>query len=323
MVLSALGAILVAPIFARAAFAEIERKTPRIGVLVPVGLDSIVPQFLRQALAQRGYLDGRSVTMDWRTFRGGGDDLKAAATALVETNPDLIIAVGTGTARAAMAATTTIPIVFISGDPIAGNLADSLSRPGRNATGVSILSTDLVAKRVEYLHMLAPRARKVGFLMNSTSPIESKQFQEVVVDTARALGLKATAIDCRSPEELVPVLAALQRDPPDGIVISGNPLFFEFGAKLAAALRATRRPAIFPFREYHQHGVLISYGPSLKETWSRVAGYVDRILKGARPAEQPIEQSTKLDLVVDMRVARALRITVPDSLLTRADEVLR
>jgi len=145
--------------------------------------------------------------------------------------------------------------------------------------------------------------------MNSTNVVEPKSYQELA-RAARSFGLKPRTVDCRSVEELTPALAALRREPPDGLVVSGNPLFLDFGAQVAGAVDSMRRPAIFPYREYHAHGVLMSYGPSGKDNMCRVAGYVDRILKGAKPAELPIEQSTKLDLVIDMRIARAMGITV-------------
>jgi len=302
--------------------ADNQRTMPRIGVLIPMGLDSVVAQLLRQGLAELGYVDGRNITIDWRPFRDPGEQLQASATDLANAKVDLIVAIGTNTARAAMVATATTPIVFVSGDPIAGNLADSLSHPGRNATGVSILSPELTAKRVEYLHVIAPRARRITYLMNTNSALELRQYEEFS-RAARALGLKASAVDCRSVEELDPTLATLQREPPDALVVSGNPLFLDFGAKVARAVNAIRRPAIFPYREYHAHGVLMSYGPSGRDNMHRVAVYVDRVLKGARPAELPIEQSTKLDFVNDIRIAQAMRISVPDALLILADEVLR
>jgi putative ABC transport system substrate-binding protein len=269
-----------------------------------------------------GYKQDETITIDWRAFQDPGVQLRALAQDLVAGKVDLIVALGTPAARAAMSATTSIPVVFLSGDPIASNLADSLSRPGRNASGVSILSPELTAKRLEYIHMVAPRARRIVYLMSTTNQLEIRQY-EALSNAARDLGLKVAALNCARPEELDGVLSTLQRDPPDGLVVSGNALFLDGRRKVTAAVRAIRRPAIFPYREYHDQGVLMSYGPSGKDNMHRVALYVDRILKGGVPAQLPIEQSTKLDLVVDLRVARAMHIAVPDTLLALADEVLR
>ena len=235
---------------------------------------------------------------------------------------DLIVALTTTAARAALSATATIPVVFISGDPVATGLAASLAHPGRNATGVSTLSTELIPKRLELLQQVAPDVRRVILLGNPGNPLQVGVLKEAR-RAGEALRMQIVAVDARNAAELDVALRGLQHRASDGFMVSSDVLFLGNRAKVAAAVARARLPGMFPWRDYHDVGVLISYGASSKEMGRQAAAYVDRILQGAKPADLPIAQSSKYDLVIDLRVARELGLKVPQEILLRADEVIK
>jgi putative tryptophan/tyrosine transport system substrate-binding protein len=295
-------------------------RIPRIGVLAVQDSPNI--EGLREGLRELGYVEGKNFTLDWPQFGGSTEQANSLAAELVHSGVDLIAASGTPAALGAMQATTTVPIVFNAGDPVWSKLGVSLSRPGRNATGVSVLSTELYPKRLEYLHHLALRARRIAFLMNSANPMGTLQLEEVQ-NAARKLGVQIETFDARNIQELDGALQAMRASKPDAIFVGGDTIFLRAVAKIAEAVRTTKLPAIFPYREYHAPGALMSYGPSMKDVGRRVAGYVDKILKGAKPSGLPIEQVTKYELIINLRQAREIGIEVPPELLLRADEVIR
>jgi putative ABC transport system substrate-binding protein len=235
---------------------------------------------------------------------------------------DVIVAIGTPAARAALSATSTIPIVFVSGDPIVGGLVANLAHPGANATGVSSLTTDLMAKRLQLLQQIAPRARRVILLVNRDNPLHPAILEEIQ-KVAPTLGIQIVALDAGNPAKLDAALRASQRSTGDALIVSSDSFFVSNRDKIAAAVRNAKLPSLVPTKDYWGDGVLMSYGPSLKEMGRRAAAYVDKILKGAKTADLPIEQSTKFELRIDLRVARELDLKVPQDLLYRADEVIR
>jgi ABC-type uncharacterized transport system substrate-binding protein len=295
-------------------------RIPRIGVLAVQDLPNI--EGLREGLRELGYVEGKNFTLDWPQFGGSTEQANSLAAELVHSGVDLIVASGTPAALGAIQATTTVPIVFIVGDPVWSKLGVSLSRPGRNATGLSVLSTELYPKRLEYLHRLALRARRIAFLMNSANPMGTLQLEEVQ-KAALKLGVQIETFDAQNIQELDGALQAMRASKPDAIVVGGDTIFQSAMTKIAEAVRTTKLPAIFPYREYHAPGALMSYGPSMKDAGRRIALYVDKILKGAKPADLPIEQLSKYELIIDLRIARELGIKVPPELLQRADEVIR
>ena len=213
-------------------------------------------------------------------------------------------------------------MVFISGDPVGTGLAASLARPGANGTGVSTLSSELMSKRLELLQKIAPRIRRVILLGNPDSPLHAGMLEEAQ-NAARTLHIHIIALDASNADELDAALRAIQRSAGDAFMVSSNVFFLANRAKIAEAVAKAKLPAIFPQRDYHDAGVLMSYGANLKEAGRQMAGYVDRILRGAKPGELPIEQMSKYELVIDLRVARAMGLKVPQDLLLRADEVIR
>jgi len=296
---------------------------PHIGFLSPLPESGPVAVGFRQGLHELGYVEGKNIVIDWR--RGEtGQELRALAEALVKGKKvEVIVTSGTPAADAAMRATATIPVVFAAvGDPVASGFAASLAKPGRNGTGVSVVATELYPKRLELLHRLAPKARRITYLLNSSHPLTARYLEEMEM-AARTLDIRLQTLDARNGRELDVVLQTLEKNPPEAVLVGGDGLYLAHKEKVAAAVRKSRVPAIFASEGFHDHGALMSYGPSLRETGRLAAGYVDKILKGANPSELPIQQISRYELIIDMRLARELGIDVPRELLVRADRVIR
>jgi len=283
--------------------------------------NSALAEGLRDGLRKLGYMEGKNIAIDWRASGSADSDLRAAALELAREKTDLIVVGSTLAGRAALEATTA-PIVFVSGDPVAASLAASLARPGGRATGVSLLTTELAGKRLELLRTLAPKADHIVFMMNSANPQGARQLKEAQ-EAARTLGVHLVSLDVQTAGGIDGVLNRLPRSKTGGVVIAAEILFFVNRAKIAQAVRKAKLPAIFPATEYHDSGVLLSYGPNLTNTGRALAPYVDRILKGANPAELPVEQVSELELVVDLREARLIWIVVPETFLLRAHQVIQ
>ena len=301
-----------------AASAEI----PHIAVLLPEAAVASLEVGLREGLREQDYVEGRDIVIEWRHIGGSVEDARPHVAELVRSKVAVIVAPNTSSARAAMEATRTIPIVFVSADPVATGLAKSMARPGGNATGVSAASPELVAKRLDLLHQILPHVRRIAFLRNPNNVSIALQFAEAQ-KAAHRLGLQLEAFDARDAAEIDTSLRAIQRSAPGAILVASDQWLLKEKARIASAIRKARIPAMFPWKEYHEDGALMSYGPDLKEMWRRTAFYVVRILKGANPAELPVEEVSKFDLVFDLRIARELKIQVPQELLYRADEVIR
>ena len=299
-----------------------ESQIPRIGALVlPLGTSPFEEGF-RDGLREANYIEGKNIVIEWRRFGVANEELRSLAVDLVRSKVQLIVAYGTPAARAVLEATTTIPVVFASGAPLASGLATSLARPDRNGTGLSGSSAELTAKHLELLHQIVPRARRIAYLTNPSNPIAVPQLQEAQ-QAAQMLGLQLIILDARNVDELDAVLRSIHRNVADGILIAPDPLLDANRSKIAQILHKARLPAISPFRQYHDQGVLMSYGADLREVGRKMAAYVVKIIKGAKPSDLPIEQMSKYELVIDLRVANELRIKVPQELLLRADEVVR
>lgn len=297
-------------------------EPPRIGFLTPIPESGPDREGFRQGLRELGYVEGKNIVIDWR--RGEtSKELLALAEVLVTGKVKVIVTNGTPATRAAMQSTAIIPVVFASvGDPVVSGFAASLAKPGRNGTGVSVFATELYPKRLELLHQLAPKARRVTYLINSSNPLTPRFLEEMEM-AARKLGVRLQTLDARNTRELDAVLHSLDKNPPEAILVGGDLLYLAHKERVAAAVRKSRVPAIFASEGYHEHGALMSYGPSLREAGRLAAVYVDKILKGASPSELPIEQISRYELIVDLRLARELRIDVPRELLVRADKVIQ
>jgi len=313
-------AALAATLHVGAACADQAPAIPRIGVLMPAVV--AMEEGLRQGLQELGYIEDKNIIIDWRRSAGTDQELRSLAADLVRSKAEIIVAAGTAATRAAMETTTTVPVVFHVGDPVASGFAASLAQPGGNGTGVSVIASELIAKRLELLHQLMPRAKRVLLLINPSNPAAAQLMGEVQ-KAARTLGLHVETLNARNIAEIDAALRKMRRTVADACLVGGDLIYLAEKARIARAIRENRMPAVFAYREFHEDGALMSYGPSLKATMRSAAKYVDKILKGAKPADLPIEQISKYDLVIDLRVAREMGITVPQELLFRADKVIQ
>ena len=321
-----LGSAAVASSFLRPSVARAQQPAmPVIGFLSSASSDQDAGRLrgFRQGLNEAGYVEGRNVAIEYRWAEEQNNRLPALAADLVNRQVAVIATAGQALgAFAAKAATKTIPIVFlIGGDPVALGLVDSLNRPGGNLTGVSTLSAELEPKRLELLHGLLPTATTIGALINPTNPNAATQSRDLQA-AARTLGLKLQILNADAERDFDGVFAKLVELQAGGLVIATDGLFISRGEHLSALAARHAIPAIFQFRAFAEAGGLMSYGGSLADMYRQSGAYAARILKGERPADLPIQQTTKVELIINLRTAKALGLTVPLPLIGRADEVI-
>jgi putative ABC transport system substrate-binding protein len=301
--------------------AQQSAKPPIIGYLLP-GSASTQSQwtaaFVRR-LRELGWIEGSTVEIEYRWAEGHAERLSAFAAELVRLKVSVILTSATPPTIAAKRATSVIPIVFAaSGDPVGSGLVASLARPGGNVTGLSIQSVDTVSKRVELLRNVVPNLHRLAVLANESNPMNRREAEEVR-SAAHALGVEVASLDVRRADDIAPAFAALDGHA-DALYVTADPLF-GFNAISALALKA-RLPDIHSLREEVVAGGLLSYGANFPDLFRRAAELVDRILRGTKPADIPVEQPTKFDLVINLKTAKALGLTVPHNLLVLADEVI-
>jgi putative ABC transport system substrate-binding protein len=317
------GAAVTWPLAARAQQPE---RMRRIGVLMSLAAADPEAQArlvaFVQGLQEQGWTVGRNVRIDIRWAAGEPELFRRYAAELVALAPDVILGAVTSSVRALLEATRTIPIVFASAtDPVGGGLIASLARPGGNVTGFSVQEFGLRAKSLEFLKELAPRLARVAVLRDSTTTGGVAQFAAVQT-AAPALAVELTSIDSHEAREIERAVAAFARQPNGGLIVTtgaGGEAHRELIVKLAARQRL---PAIYPYRYWVSGGGLSSYGPDVFDQYRRAAGYVDRILKGEKPADLPVQAPTKFELVINLKTAKALGLDVPATLLARADEMI-
>lgn len=314
--------IVVAPL---AADAQESRagKVWRIGFLgttSPKSHGAFVEAF-RTGLRERGYVEGKNVTIEYRWAESDYGRLPALAAELVRLKVDLILTHGTPGGRAAKAATTSIPIVVtVAGDAVATGLVQSLARPGGNLTGSSFFIPELNAKRIEMLKEALPRLKRAAVLMNDANPANVVTF-DAMMRTARTVGVDVVQVLARSPDDFDAAFAQITKARAEAVAVYEDPLFVAQAATLAALAERHRLPSV-GFREYADAGGLLAYGVDFPDVWRRAAGFVDRIFKGAKPSELPMEQAGKFDTVVNLRTAKRLRLTIPPKVLLRADTII-
>jgi putative tryptophan/tyrosine transport system substrate-binding protein len=302
------------------ALAQAANKVHRIGVLG--NNESPTWDGLRKGLRELGYVDGQNITIVYRWSDGFTERLPSLAIDLVKQRVDLIVASGTQATRAAMQATSTIPIVMATGAyPDKLGLVASLARPGGNVTGLSNVGPELNAKSLELLKELAPRVSRLAFIHNPSSPVEAIVLPELKA-VAQAAGVEVLPVEVRTPDEFPAAFSALLDRRPDALLAVGNPANFRNRQLIADFALERRLPSIYHERMFVQAGGLLSYAPSMPETFRRAATYVDKILKGAKPADLPVEQPTEFELVINRRTAQALGLSIPPSLLLRADQII-
>jgi putative ABC transport system substrate-binding protein len=277
----------------------------------------------RQGLLETGYVEGRNVEIEHRSAEGQYDRLPALAAELVQRRVAVLVAGGAPTAAAAKAATTTIPVVFSAGvDPVAMGLVASLNRPGGNVTGVTNLSIELGPKRLEILRKVVATATSVAFLINPTDAAAETQSRNMLA-AARTFGLQLQVLHASNGGDFDTVFATLIRLRTGGLIISNDAFFTTRSVQLAALTVRHAVPAIFHFREFVEAGGLMSYGSSNPDTFRVAGSYTGRILKGEKPADLPVQQSTKVELFINLKTAKALGLTIPETLLATADEVIQ
>jgi ABC-type uncharacterized transport system substrate-binding protein len=314
------GATAAWPLAARAQ----QPAMPVIGFLNAASPDTNADRLRRfhQGLKDTGYVEGENVAIEYRWAQGQLDRLPALAAELVRRQVAVIAAFGDIAAVAAKAATTAIPIVFgVSENPVKAGLVASLNRPGSNATGINFLGAELGSKQLGLLHELVPAAVRVGLLVNPRVP-QTETVTKDVAAAASGIGLQIDVVEASESREIEAAFRTLVRNRADALVIGADPFFASRRLQLATLATRHAIPAIFNIREYAEAGGLMSYGTSLIETYRQVGIYTGKILKGAKPADLPVEQSSKFELIINLPTARALGLEVPPTLLARADEVI-
>jgi putative ABC transport system substrate-binding protein len=276
----------------------------------------------RRGMLELGYVEGSNIRYEYRFAEGYLDRLPGLAIDLVRLKPDVILSVALASNLALHQATSTIPIVMATGaDPVGFGLVTSLSHPGGNVTGLANFAEVLGAKQIDLLRELIPRLSRLGTFVNVTNPLHRRQLRETK-SAAVTSWIDLMPVEIHSPDELGPAFEALAKERVEALAVPPDPVFNNFRGRIAELAAATRMPAIYGFREHVEDGGLMSYGPDNRVNFHRAAAYVDRILKGAKPGDLPIEQPTKVELVINLKTAKALGLEIPATLLARADEVI-
>ena len=306
-----------------AAHAQQAGKTYKIGWLSAGSFErSPAPAAFLDALRELGWIEGKTFAFERRYAENRPERLPELAAELVQLNVDVIVTVGTLAPLAAKRATTTIPIVMTTaGDPLGSGLVATLAQPGGNVTGMSLMAPDIAGKRLELLKELLPRFDRVAVLWNAANPYSANVFKETQV-AGRVLGVQVQSLEVRNPEDLDGAFEAARQQHPDALVSVEDPFTATYRKRITDFAIAARLPSLYGLREDVDAGGLVSYGANLAELFRRAAGYVDKILKGAKPADLPVQQPTTFELVVNLNTARLLGLEIPPTLLARADEVI-
>ncbi len=309
--------MLAAPLVAEAPPAG---RIPRVGFLAATTRAEFVEAF-RQGLRELGYVEGQNVVVEYRFAEGQLDLVPRLAAELVALGVDVIVVPGGVAGNAAHRVSGTIPIVMVSGDPVITGLVQSLARPGGTVTGLSSLSPDLGAKRLSLLKEALPRVSRVGVMVEVDIQAHVAQWKEIA-GVAPALGVTLVRLEIRQGVDVERAFQIATRERAHALLTFRGPILEAHRQRIVELATKTRLPAMFEQRDSVEAGGLMSYGPNLRELFRRAATYVDRILKGAKPADLPVEQPTKTELVINLKTAKALGLTIPPSVLARADEVI-
>jgi putative ABC transport system substrate-binding protein len=315
------GAAMLWPL---AAHGQLRADVPRVGYLFsftqPQGRH--LWEACRDGLRELGYVEGQNINLEPRWAEGQHDRLPGLAAELVRLKVDVIVAAATPASRAAKAATSTIPIVIVAvGEPVKAGLVASVARPGGNVTGLGLLTPDLSGKRLEMLLEILRKVSRVMVLMNPDNPVSAIFWNETKA-AAQTLGADLQRLDVRKPAEIEPAFVAITAAAADALLVFDDPMLWSNRARIVALAAARKIPAMYGLREYADEGGLMSYGPDRPDQYRRTAIYVDKILKGANPADLPVEQPAKFELVVNLKAAKALGLDLPTTLLLRANELI-
>jgi putative ABC transport system substrate-binding protein len=312
--------------FVHLAEAQQPKKVPRIGFLSSTSATTAARtlEAFREGMRDRGYVEGKNISIEYRWAEGKLDRLPELVAELVSLKVDLIVVASGQAVRAAKQATTTIPIVMaISGEVVATGIIASLARPGGNITGVTVYSPEVSGKRLELLKEAFPKVRRVAVLGEPTSPSHQLDWQELKA-ASRPLAVELQSLEVRSPNpDFEGAFAAATKGRADAFLTLTPPLLAFHAKKIVALVAKSRLPAMFHQRGFVDGGALMSYGPNVAESLKRAATYVDKILKGTKPADLPVEQPTKFELVINLKTAKQMGLTIPPNVLARADKVIK
>jgi putative ABC transport system substrate-binding protein len=316
------GGLLAAPLAAEAQQSITRTRVAFVGAESPSTNQHFLDAF-RQGMREHGYVDGGNITLEARWAEGRSERFPDIIGELVRLKPSVILTVSLPAALAAKNATTTIPIVFIASDPLGSGLVSGLARPGGNLTGLSLfLGEEFSGKWLELLREVIPKASRVAVLLNSANPA-SVGYLRFLRGAAQTLGIKLQPLEVRDPGQFDDAFATMVAERAQALVVVVDPLTVRYRGRIVELAAKNRLPAVYGFREFADAGGLMAYGVNVPSLCRRAAVYVDKILKGTKPGDLPVEQPTTFDLVVNLKTAKALRLTIPPSLLQRADEVIQ
>ena len=300
-------------------------KVYRVGFLgnSTAALEANLVGPFREGLRDLGYVEGRNIVIEYRWAEGKYERFPQLIAELLALKIDVIVAAGTPAALAVKQATATVPLVMAAvGDPVGTGLVASLARPGGNLTGLAAIAPDLEGKRLELLKELVPRLSRVSFIVNPGNALHAAS-EKQAGEAARVLHLKLQFVGVRVESEFDQAFEAIAKERPGALVVLADRVFLHNRARIVDFAARTRLPAVYPYRELVEAGGLMCFGPNYADMHRRAATFVDKILKGARPADLPVEQPTKFELIINLKTAKALRLTIPQSLLGRADEMIQ
>jgi putative tryptophan/tyrosine transport system substrate-binding protein len=322
-----LSILFVVVLLAVGAIAEAQQpaKITRIGYLdaVSLSVNAARVEAFRQSLRKLGYVEGKNIFIEWRSADGKLDRLPALAAQLVHLKVDIIVTGGRSATRAAKEATSTIPIVMTQdSDPVANGFVASLARPGGNITGLSTLAPELSGKQLELMKEIIPKLSRVAVFGSSTSPGNAQSLREVEL-AARAFKVQLQYLDVLDPKDIETAFRAASNGRADGVLVLNSPVFASRQTQVVDLAVKSRLPAIYWRSDFVEAGGLMSYGASQNDLDRRAAAYVDKILKGTKPADLPVEQPTKFELVINLKTAKQIGVTIPQKVLARADRVIR
>ena len=300
------------------------RKIYRVGYLgnSSAALEPNLVEAFRQGMREFGYIEGKNLVIEFHWAEGRYHRFASLVTDLIHLPVDVIVTAGTPGTLAAKNATGTIPVVMaVSGDAVGTGLVKSLARPGGNVTGLTTMASELEGKRIELLLEILPRLARIAVLKNDINPLMAIQFRQTAA-AAKSSGVALEAVDIRAVDDFEKAFASMAKARPDAIIVLADRFLLAERERILTFAAEQRFAAMYPYREFVEHGGLISYSPNYAESFRSAAKYVDKILKGAKPADLPVEQPTKFELVVNMKTAKTLGIKIPNSVLVRADKVI-
>jgi len=304
------------------ASAQQPQNIPRVGILFIGGRDQPHLEAFKQGLRERGYVEGKNIALEYRYAEGREERLPELAAELVQVKVDVIVVTADISAQAAQRATKTLPIVVTTGDPVTWGLADSLAKPGGNVTGLSVLLADLSGKRVEILKETFPKLTRVAALWNPTGRVASPVFKETSA-AAQALSLQLHSFEVQTLQDIEKALVEIPKLRSSALLVLLTPLVALHSKRIVELALKQHLPGMYPTRQFAEEGGLMAYGPLIGDLYRRAATYVDKILKGAKPADLPVEQPMRFEFIINLKAAKQIGVTIPPNVLARADKVIK